>query len=816
VWYLFLRHQNLNTTGIALTVHREGGVVGTNASSTVARSRTTRKAVTLAAGLTVLLGWTLMPRRATGEEARAPYQGPGTKRMAARLAKIADDTDANPQDNPYWNHKRAEALRAILAQHKAEPSQEFQLRMALAKELLFAGQTEESIAGFKSLAEEAARAGTASEPGTRIELQRLLGLAYLRLGEQDNCVRNHNIESCLFPIRPGGYHAIQRGSRMAIEQFTALLQADPDDLSSRWLLNIAYMTLGEYPAKVPADWLIPPDTFASEHEMPRFTDVAPQLGLDRTGLAGGAIMEDFDGDGYLDIMVSSSGLRDQLRYYHNNADGTFTERTREAGLTGLTGGLNIIQADYNNDGYPDVLVLRGAWMRKGGHHPMSLLRNNGDGTFEDVTEQAGLFREHPTQTATWLDYDNDGWLDLYVGYESEAGDERPCELFHNNGDGTFTAVAARVGLANVGYVKAVVSGDFNNDGRTDLFLSRLGSSKVLYRNDGPVNPEPADRAPKSPGIRGPASPVRPWKFTDVSVAAKVVEPRDSFPAWFFDYDNDGWPDIFVSGWRATNSVADVAADYLGLPFEGETPRLYHNNHDGTFSNVTAAAKLNRLLVAMGSNFGDIDNDGWPDIYLGTGSPDLAMLVPNRMFRNAEGKYFQDVTTATGTGHLQKGHAVAFGDIDNDGDQDIYEVIGGAYYGDSYRNVLFLNPGNGNHWITLRLEGVRSNRSAIGTRIRIHVATPHGERDIYATAGTGGSFGGNSLQQEMGLGDATSIRALEIHWPASDSTQTFRNVAMDQIVKIREGDSAIVPVKVKRLNLQSGEIPMHQHHAGTQP
>jgi hypothetical protein len=217
---------------------------------------------------------------------------------------------------------------------------------------------------------------------------------------------------------------------------------------------------------------------------------------------------------------------------------------------------------------------------------------------------------------------------------------------------------------------------------------------------------------------------------------------------------------------------------------------------------------------MGSNFGDIDNDGWPDFYLGTGAPDLSVLIPNRMFRNVQGKYFHDVTTAGRVGHLQKGHGVAFGDIDNDGHQDIYEVIGGAFTGDAFHNVLFLNPGNSNHWITLRLEGVRSNRSAIGARIRVHLNTPEGTRDVYAVVGTGGSFGGNSLQQEIGLGNARSIESIEIQWPASGTTQTFKNVAMDQILHIREFSSAPVSVKLKRLDFLSAATrnspQMHEH------
>jgi hypothetical protein len=190
-----------------------------------------------------------------------------------------------------------------------------------------------------------------------------------------------------------------------------------------------------------------------------------------------------------------------------------------------------------------------------------------------------------------------------------------------------------------------------------------------------------------------------------------------------------------------------------------------------------------------------------------------MLIPNRMFRNAGGRFFQDVTTSSGTGHLQKGHGVAFGDIDNDGDQDIYETMGGAYSGDSYWNVLFLNPGHGNHWLTLKLEGVRANRGAIGARIRVTVITPKGDRDVYAAVSSGGSFGGSSLQQEIGLGDAKSIRQVEIVWPGSGALQVLQGIGMDQIVKVREGSEKPVKVQLKVLPLASQPESgiTHQHH-----
>ncbi|MEO5930399.1 MAG: CRTAC1 family protein, partial [Candidatus Kapaibacterium sp.] len=730
----------------------------------------------------------------TGTDTTAHGTQPeGTVKMIALLKKAAESFMNN--QNPYSSLTRIKLFEEYA---KQEPFNNFQLT----QEMLNAGETREAIAKLEGM-----RSAHKGLDGTTDNIDRILGIAYLRIGEEENCVVNHTAQSCILPIRPEGFHKLPYGSRSAIGVYTELLARHPDDLQSRWLLNVAYMTLGLYPDSVPHDWLIPPSVFKSDYDLPRFNDIAPDLGLDTPGLSGGCAVEDFDRDGNLDIMVSTLGVNDQLHYIHNNGDGIFTDRTVAAGLTGITGGLNMVHADYNNDGYPDIFVTRGGWFGTYGHHPNSLLRNNGDGTFTDVTIDAGLLSFHPTQTAAFADFNNDGRLDLFIGNESTPPlDTDACELYMNNGNGTFTNVAREVGLDLKGFVKGSVWGDYNNDGLPDLYLSIMAAPNRLYKNNGK-------------GKNGK------WSFTDVAEKAGVRDPQFSFPTFFFDYNNDGWEDIFVCGYglnglsyinSSTNVASLAVADYLGMPSQGIPPKLYKNNGDGTFTDVTHQMHVDKILLGMGINYGDLDNDGWPDFYVGTGAADYNVLVPNRMFRNNGGEYFQDVTTSGGFGHLQKGHAIAFADIDNDGDQDIYEVMGGAWNGDVAHKVLFQNPGNGNHWITILLEGVQSNRDAIGARITVRVINDKGMRDIHATVSTGGSFGSQSLQQEIGLGDAHKIESITVTWPRTGKKQVFTGVAMDQSVNIREGDAEAKPfprtiIKMGGGMPSDGGTMEHHHH-----
>ena len=633
------------------------------------------------------------------------------------------------------------------------------------------GDEKQSVSTYEALLEK-----EDNQTGRKM-IMKGLAIAYMRLGERTNCVYSHAGGSCIFPIEGNGIHINKTGSRKAIALYEALLQKEPNDLESRWLLNIAYMTLGRYPEAVPEAFLIKGLDADTVSAVKPFTDVAMNIGLNITNLAGGNIIDDFNNDGYLDIITSGWDLNARMHYCENNADGTFTDMSAFSGLKNFTGGLNIVQTDYNNDGLKDVFVLRGGWKKDFGAEPNSLLRNNGDGTFTDVTKESGLLSFYPTQTATWADFNNDGWLDVFIGNETASAEmQNPCELFINNQNGTFTNVAVSANANIVAFVKGVTSGDYDNDGWIDIFISTLNGEKILLKNDG------MDHA---------------VHFTDVSKVAGVGDNNTpTFSTWFWDYDNDGWLDIMLCNYGFfTNLAPYSAAEALNLPGRGNAgrPLLYRNNQDGTFSNVSEKKGLNKVAFSMGANFGDIDNDGYPDMYLGTGNPDYKSLVPNKMFRNVGGNSFTDITTSARVGNLQKGHGVSFADLDNDGDMDLYVEVGGAYIGDAYQNALYLNPGqNNNNWIDITLEGVTCNRPAVGAKIKVSFKENGVSRMVYKEVNSGGSFGANPLRQHIGIGKADYVESVAITWPGINTKQTIKNIKPNQYIKIKEGENIPKP------------------------
>jgi hypothetical protein len=495
----------------------------------------------------------------------------------------------------------------------------------------------------------------------------------------------------------------------------------------------------------------------------RFTDVAREAGLNVFSAAGGAIVDDFENNGLLDVITSSADMCDPLHYFHNNGDGTFTDRTLQAGLSGQLGGLNIIQADYNNDGCMDFLVLRAGWefpIRK------SLLRNNCDGTFTDVTEKSGFGGTlAPTQTAAWADIDNDGYLDLFIGNENA-----PSQLFRNKGDGTFEDISHAAGIDKTAFSKGVVAADYDQDGYVDFYVSNFEGANFLYHNNHNLT------------------------FTDVAKQAGVQAPYISFATWFFDYDNDGWPDLFVTSY---NNFTDdqVIRSYLGLRVSAETLKLYRNLHNGTFQDVSAQVGLDKVFMPMGANFGDVDNDGFLDIYMGMGAPSFATLMPHVLLRNNGGKTFVDITASSATGELHKGHGIAFADLERNGHEDIVAEIGGAVPGDKHAMRVFRNPGNDNDWINVRLIGVKSNRAAVGAEIKVTVENDGGtRRSIYRTVGDTSSFGSNPMEQHIGLGHGARILSLDVWWPATNTRQQFSNVDKNEFIAIKEFDTAYTKLK----------------------
>lgn len=659
--------------------------------------------------------------------------------------------------------------------------------------LLYAGKTKDAIRILERLWKESSK-GTLRYKLDFSEEQRigpLLALAYMRLGEQQNCIHHHKASaSCIIPIGSEGFHQVPEGSRQAIRLFEKFLKQDSHDYNSRWLLNIAYMTLGEYPEGVPDKWLIPESVFESDYSLKEFKDIAPKLGLNVNDLSGGSIVDDFNNDNLLDVMVSSWFPSGKINFFINDGNGGFTEKTASAGLGDIQGGLNMIQADYNNDGFLDVFIMRGAWMGNLGEYPNSLLRNNGDNTFTDVTLEAGLLSFRPTQTATWADFNNDGWIDLFIGNESDKENLHPSEVYQNNGDGSFSNITESAGLLvsdreSPYYVKGVTSADYNNDGWMDIYISTLhpSSKNLLYINKG---------LDQSGTIH----------FEETGTLRGLGEKISSFPTWSFDYNNDGWMDIFVAGYKRSNFytiVPDIVKEYLGEPNSAETMRLYQNNN-GNFTDVSAEMGLNKIGYAMGANYGDLDNDGYPDIYLSTGEVSFESIIPNRVFRNDSAKRFQDVTTAGGFGHIQKGHAVSFSDIDNDGDQDINVVMGGAYEGDNFFNSLYINPyQDENNWVTLKLEGTKANKAAIGSKIEVTVLEEGEKRSIFHTISSGGSFGASTLRAQIGLGKASEIISVKVTWASSNTTQVFEKLRLNTFYKITEDKPEAEMLDIKSIS-----------------
>jgi len=540
----------------------------------------------------------------------------------------------------------------------------------------------------------------------------------------------------------------ERSAKLDVES----MDADPFDERPRVTLWLAARKLGGYPSFVPeAHRMEVKEGF--EKPAVEFDDIAPKIGLEKSGAGRGIAVFDYDNDGYLDIAIASA--HGGCNLYHNNRDGTFSDVSIASGLDKCVNTFIIAVGDYDNDGYADLFITRMGFHSGEGQ----LMHNNGDGTFTDVTKQAGLKAWGPAFTATWVDYDGDGNLDLFIANNLGGLFERktPNRLYHNNGNGTFTEVTEAAGLNTIWPTIGGAWGDYNNDGRPDLFLSNgLGRSQ-LYENNGDGT------------------------FTDVSERAGVTELGFGSPAFWWDYDNDGWMDIAQFEWSDQEDAIYTLKHGEGPP-DGQPMRVYHNNRDGTFTQVNRELGITGCWGTMSGNAADINNDGYLDVVLGNGSPKMDRMDP-MVLLEFDGKKFHNTTFAAGLPFTGKSQGVNMADLFGDGRLSILVAGGDAYPGDLLTTGVYYPKRLAGNFLNVRLAGVKSNRSAIGAKVSVEAEG----RKQYREVSGGTNFGCLPLEQHFGLARATSVDGVEIRWP-SGLKQRFENLAVNNTVQFTEGQA----------------------------
>lgn len=537
----------------------------------------------------------------------------------------------------------------------------------------------------------------------------------------------------------------------------------------QWLLKIAMDQLGQRP-RLPAHLLFPVMEPAPGAGSPfSFKDIAPELGLNRFDGNGTVALADYDQDGDLDIFLCGSGAFIAL---YRNDNGRFLDVTAAAGLANVPSGYSLNLIDYDNDGRLDLYISLNGWSG-----PMSnrLFRNQGNGRFADVSQASGAADPGSGFVALWGDLDNDGFLDLAVANGVIKDGSTP-QIYRNNRNGTFTNLTTAAGIvepASFGAI-GIALGDYDRDGDLDLLVNGLEPApNRLYRNDGN------------------------WRFTEVSRRLGLNQPvHNGFVCFFFDYNNDGRPDILttaLASWEAAvEGLKSAFAPAGPKSAHADASRLFRNDGPAGFTDVTVETGLARPMGVMGGGVADLDNDGFLDIYFGTGDPQLSRIEPNRIYHNNGDGTFTDVTFATNIARAgQKGHGVAFADFDDDGNLDVYAQLGGHYPGDHAENALYRNLNrNRNHWIEIELEGVKSNRFAIGAQITVKA----GGALFYREVKGGEGFGATSqYRQHFGLGRNQRIDSIAVAWP-SGIKQSFGPLQADGIIALREDSDRVRRLK----------------------
>ena len=513
-----------------------------------------------------------------------------------------------------------------------------------------------------------------------------------------------------------------------------------------------------------------------------------------TSLGASAAAADYDGDGFEDVFVTDSKLGGKNHLYHNNGNFTFTDVAEKAGVADSNDEKNAVADslwfDFNNDGKPDLLVIRF------GHN--QLFQNMGGGKFKDVTKQAGLDRYMNAITSVAFDYDRDGYVDLFVGsyfqpinifnpesprffpesFET-ANNGGGITVFHNNGNGTFTDVTEKVGMKTSGWTLDLGHGDADNDGFDDLYAACDFGTDRFFHNNGNGT------------------------FTDITEKAIGIDSKKGMNVDWGDFDNDGLLDIYVT---------NITDDYMR---EGNF--LWHNNGNLTFSDVSRETGTSETGWGWGAKFFDYDNDGWLDLYVVNGwvsagkesyVPDIFEMVTKpgidfadarnwppmgnkslsgyekkKLFHNEKGQIFKDEAARHGVDSVRDGRGIAIADFDNDGRLDMFvaNANGEPYL---YRNT----ENTGNHWVQFALRGTKSNRAAVGAQVRLKAG---GMTRLQFISG-GNSFAGQSSNRvHFGLGDVAKIDQIEVRWPMGQR-EVFTGLTVDKLNKIVEGSGK--PVK----------------------
>ena len=696
--------------------------------------------------------------------------GPVTEAQVSSTSQVMFDEivqiykDIDPTKIDYlFNERRAALMENQLKQ--LQYPEKLNLQLLYSKELMRYNKIEESIAVTAEIDAALIKLGINLPKPIQEKYLTQKAIIQLRKGELDNCMDSHHSTSCIIPFSKYAEHKKRDGSEKAISYLKSVLEINPENNQAIWLLNIAMETLGRSGFDLEKEFDL--GILDMEARGP-WKNRAIDYGIDHFGLAGGVIADDFNNDGRIDIVCSSWGEGDGLKYYQNNGKGKFIDASSQSNLAQAHGGLNINQCDFNNDGFLDIFVMRGAWFETEGKIPNSLLQNNGDGSFTDVTKAAGLYTKAPTQASVWIDFNKDGWVDLFVANESSERGQYNNELWMNQKNGKFINKIENSGLEMNGFYKACTQVELEFETNLPaLFLSDYKGANKLFSYE-LVNGQDV-------------------KFNNISVEKEIADPETSFSCFAFDYNNSGSENVFVSGYGdksgKINPTSAAGANYRNI-FVGGNPKLYKDLNGKSADNEIVFEKA---IFTMGCNFGDLDNDGFEDIYLATGDPAMGSIVPNAIYRNVDGEDFVDISFETGMAHLQKGHGVAFADFDQDGDQDIYHVLGGAYEGDAFQNAYFQNPGNSNNWLVLKLVGTKSNKAAIGAKVHLVIENSQGkQRNIFRKVGSGSSFGANSLQLEIGLGDSEKIKSCKVVWPFEESIGDYKRMATNKFYVLTEG------------------------------